>query len=191
MQILFTLFLRLNNLKHSHQIMKGNVFFILVLVLYGCIESNPNESAEAVVESQTVNYVGERKIDSTMTQQKIYVPIYSDIYQKSRTVSTLLTATLSIRNTSEKDSLFLSRVDYFNTKGDLVRNYLKNDIYLQPLETIDYVIEERDTLGGSGANFIVQWYGTKHLTPVIQAVMVGGLASRVFSFTTEGTLVNE
>ena len=103
----------------------------------------------------------------------------------------MLTATLSIRNTSEKDSLFLSRVDYFNTKGNLVRSYLDSDIFLNPLETIDYVIEERDTLGGSGANFIVEWYGKKHLTPVIQSVMVGGLANRIFSFTTEGSPVNE
>lgn len=171
--------------------MKKIVLIILVILIYSCIEPNPNETTEAIVEAQTLNYVNEKISDSSLVHKKVYVPIYSDIYRKSRSESTLLTATLSIRNTSEKDSLFLKRVDYFNTKGDLVRHYLKSTIFLNPLETIDYVIEERDTLGGSGANFIIEFYGKEHLTPVFQAVMIGGLANRVFSFTTEGTQVTE
>lgn len=171
--------------------MKKIAILLLFILVFSCDESNPNRLTDKVMELQTVNLVTKRALDSSLSIRKTYIPIYSDIYQKSRSDRTLLTATLSIRNTSEKDSLFLSRVDYFNTKGSLVRSYLTADIYLNPLETIDYVIEERDTLGGSGANFMVEWYGKEHLTPVIQAVMIGGLASRVFSFTTEGSIVNE
>ncbi len=171
--------------------MKKLILLIIVSSVYCCNNSNPNRTTDAVVEAQTIKNVKGKIADSTFLEHKFYVPIYSDIYQKSRSERTLLTATLSIRNTSEKDSLYLKRVDYFNTNGDLVRSYLDNDIFLYPMETIDYVIEERDTLGGSGANFIIEWYGKEHLQPVFQAVMIGGLAQRVFAFTTEGTPVIE
>ena len=64
-------------------------------------------------------------------------------------------------------------------------------IYLRPMETIDYVIEQQDDSGGSGANFIIHWYGKKKLNPLFQAVMVGGLGSQAFSFTTEGVNVED
>lgn len=171
--------------------MKKIIVSLLSLLVLSCIETNPNQKTEKIIKGQTLHYLDATIRDSTLVSRKIYVPIYSNIYRGTRSERTKLTATLSIRNTSEKDSLFVSRVDYFNTEGNLLRNYLKKDIYLDPLETIDYIIEERDTLGGSGANFIVEWYGKENLTPVIEAIMIGGLASRVFSFTTEGIPVNE
>lgn len=171
-------------------VMKKIVVSLLSLIVVSCIETNPNLVTEKTIESQTLHYLESTTRDSVLVSRKMYVPIYSNIYRGTRSERTMLTATLSIRNTSEVDSLFVSRIDYFNTQGGLVRKYLKKDIYLDPMETIDYVIEERDTLGGSGANFIVEWYGEEHLTPIIQAVMIGGLASKVFSFTTEGSPVN-
>ncbi len=166
------------------------VLFISLAFL-SCVETNPNQSTEKTIEDQTLHYLPNTVRDSSYVNRKTYVPIYSNIYRGTRSERTMLTATLSIRNTSEKDSLFVNRVDYFNTQGTLVRSYLKKTIYLDPMETIDYVIEERDTLGGSGANFIVGWYGKQHLAPVIQSVMIGGLANKVFSFTTEGSLIDE
>lgn len=171
--------------------MKKIILSLLSLLFFSCIETNPNLVTEKIIKAQTLHYLESTIRDSTLVSKKIYVPIYSNIYRGTRSERTMLTATLSIRNTSAKDSLFVKRIDYFNTEGDLVRKYLNKDIYLDPMETIDFVIEERDTLGGSGANFIVDWYGKRHLTPVIQSVMIGGLANRVFAFTTEGSPVNE
>lgn len=127
-------------------------------------------------------------IDSLIRQ--VYVPIYSDIYNQTRDTRTLLTATLSIRNTSIRDSLFVSTIDYYNTQGDLVRSYIDSPIFLKPMESIDYVIEQQDTSGGSGANFIIDWYSKKQLKPLFQAVMVGGLGAQAFSFTTDGIEVD-
>jgi hypothetical protein len=123
-------------------------------------------------------------VDSLIRQ--VYVPIYSDIYNQTRDTRTMLTATLSIRNTSIRDSLFVSTIDYYNTQGDLVRSYIDSPIYLKPMESIDYVIEQQDNSGGSGANFLIDWYSKKQLNPLFQAVMVGGLGAQAFSFTTEG-----
>ncbi len=138
------------------------------------------------------NHTLDRSINTTTIDsliQEVYVPIYSDIYNQTRDSRTLLTATLSIRNTSIRDSLFISKIDYYNTQGDLVRSYIDSPIFLKPMESIDYVIEQQDTSGGSGANFLIDWYSKKNLNPLFQAVMVGGLGAQAFSFTTEGIKV--
>ena len=163
---------------------------ILVSFLFSCKQENPNIHSDKVVELQSVN-TKEIQLDTSYTKTKVYVPIYSDIYQRTRLDKTLLTATLSIRNTSERDSIFIKRVDYFNTRGSLVRKYLKSTVFLRPLETIEYVVEEKDTLGGSGANFIVEYKAKANATPLVQSVMIGGLANRSFAFMTEGIIVKE
>ncbi|WP_082422467.1 DUF3124 domain-containing protein [Aquimarina longa] len=43
----------------------------------------------------------------------------------------------------------------YNTKENFVRSYIKRPIYLKLLESIEYVIEEKNTLGGSRANFLI------------------------------------
>lgn len=121
--------------------------------------------------------------------QTVYIPIYSEIYNRTKDTKVLLTATLSIRNTSETDTLFLGRVEYFNTEGTLVRKYLAQSIYLKPLETIDYLIEEKDDEGGTGANFLIDWYAKKPMKPLFQDVMLGAVGNQAFSFTTDGVIV--
>lgn len=158
---------------------------ILLLSLGSCKDFiNEEVPVEILDEHMLDRRVNKAAVDSLIRQ--VYVPIYSDIYNQTRDTRTLLTATLSIRNTSIRDSLFVSKIDYYNTQGDLVRSYIDSPIYLKPMESIDYVIEQQDTSGGSGANFIIDWYSRKKLNPLFQAVMVGGLGSQAFSFTTNG-----
>ena len=145
---------------------------------------NEEIPVEILDEHMLDRRVNASTVDSLIRQ--VYVPIYSDIYNQTRDTRTMLTATLSIRNTSMRDSLFVSTIDYYNTQGDLVRSYIDSPIYLKPMETIDYVIEQQDNSGGSGANFLIDWYSKKQLNPLFQAVMVGGLGAQAFSFTTEG-----
>lgn len=124
-------------------------------------------------------------------EKEIYVPIYSDIYSRTRNYKVLLAATLSVRNTSKSDTLYLQNVAYYDSAGHLVRNYLKKPIYLHPLETVDYVIDEADEAGGSGANFLLTWGAKKELHPVIQAVMLGSIGQQGITFITEGVVVEE
>lgn len=145
---------------------------------------NEEIPVEILDEHMLDRRVNKAIVDSLIRQ--VYVPIYSDIYNQTRDTRTMLTATLSIRNTSIRDSLFVSTIDYYNTQGDLVRSYIDSPIYLKPMESIDYVIEQQDDSGGSGANFLIDWYSKKQLNPLFQAVMVGGLGAQAFSFTTDG-----
>ena len=159
---------------------------MLFLTFLGSCKDLKNEEipVEILDEHMLDRRVNTAIIDSLIRQ--VYVPIYSDIYNQTRDTRTMLTATLSIRNTSIRDSLFVSTIDYYNTQGDLVRSYIDSPIYLKPMESIDYVIEQQDNSGGSGANFLIDWYSKKQLNPLFQAVMVGGLGAQAFSFTTDG-----
>ncbi len=163
---------------------------IIVMTIVSCKEKSTEEIPVEVLDNHTLNRKANAILIDSLVRQ-VYVPIYSDIYNQTRDSRTLLTATLSIRNTSLKDSLFVSKIDYYNTEGDLVRSYIDTPIYLTPMESIDYVIEQQDTSGGSGANFMIDWYSKKQLNPLFQAVMVGGLGAQAFSFTTEGIEVIE
>lgn len=157
---------------------------VLLLAITSCKETSSKESLD-ILDDHALNRAPNTTNKNSSLHQ-VYVPIYSDIYNQTRDTRTLLTATLSIRNTSVRDSLFVSKIDYYNTQGDLVRSYIDEPIYLKPMETIDYVIEKQDTSGGSGANFMIDWYSSKKINPLFQAVMVGGLGAQAFSFTTEG-----
>lgn len=159
---------------------------MIFLSFLGSCKDLKNEEipVEILDELMLDRRVNTSTVDSLIRQ--VYVPIYSDIYNQTRDTRTMLTATLSIRNTSIRDSLFVSTIDYYNTQGDLVRSYIDSPIYLKPMESIDYVIEQQDNSGGSGANFLIDWYSKKQLNPLFQAVMVGGLGAQAFSFTTDG-----
>jgi len=170
--------------------MKNLSFYMLLLItafFFSCEKPNPNldKSGEDTLKSLEIG----RKIDRTKMafQDTLYVPIYSDIYVDQRNQNTLLAATLSIRNTSYVDSLIISKIEYFNTTGDLVRSYVENSISIPPMATINYVVEKDDDTGGPGANFIVVINSrNREVNPLIQAVMIGESGNKGFAFTTNG-----
>lgn len=168
-------------------ILKIFLFCFTILILNSCLNKNPNlnESGEDELKSLEV----EVAIDKELINFKdiIYIPIYSDIYVDSNNREHLLTATLSIRNTSFNDTLYISKIDYYNTEGTLVKNYIDRAISLNPMGSVNYVIEKEDTSGGSGANFIVELSAKNaNIKPLIQAIMIGQFNNKSFSFSTDG-----
>ena len=57
--------------------------------------------------------------------QLIYVPAYSHIYSGDRERPFLLTVTLSIRNIDPDHQIRISRVDYYETQGTLLKKYIE------------------------------------------------------------------
>lgn len=166
-------------------------FLIIMTLLFGCQPSNQNVDAEGKDILKKHEVKQEKIIVKTEFQDTIYVPIYSDIYSQSKNESFLLTATLSIRNTSMTDSIFIQAIDYYNTGGDLVRKYTENVLFLKPLESIDYVIDEQDESGGTGANFIILWSAkSNNLKPIFEAVMISTRGQQGISFTSQGISVS-
>lgn len=160
----------------------------MLYTLIGCEKTTSSEKRELITTEHHLNDV--IPTEANYKAKKVYVPVYSDIYQRTRNERTLLTSTLSIHNTSEMDTLFIKRLDYYNTEGKLVRKYIDSPIFLNTFETIEYVVDQDDETGGSGANFIIEWYGSEKLNPIFQAVMVGGLGNKSFSFTTTGVEID-
>lgn len=117
----------------------------------------------------------------------VYVPAYSHIYAQGGRRQ-LLEITLSVRNVSPNRSLTLVSVDYYDTAGKCVKRFRQTPRTLAPLETAEYLVAERDTTGGSGANFLVAWKGS--LPPLCEAVMVGTVGDGYgVSFVREGVAV--
>jgi len=123
--------------------------------------------------------------------QTVYVPAYSHIYHRNGS-PILLTITLSIRNTSLEDELIVESVRYFDTSGKEVKSYLKKPLRLGPLGSTEFLVEQDDESGGSGANFIVHWVSEKAVTnPIIEAVMIDTNRQQGISFARNGVVVGE
>lgn len=123
-------------------------------------------------------------------KQEIYVPAYSHIYIGNDERAFLLTVTLSFRNIDPKKSLRLTAVDYYESQGKLLKKFLSSPITLGPLESIRYIIPEKEKVGGSGANFIVQWESDSLMNPPIaEAIMIGAGSGQGISFSSRGRVI--
>ncbi len=115
--------------------------------------------------------------------QTLYVAVYSHVYWGPKQTHFNLACTLSIRNVDPTSPITVTTVDYYDTAGAHVRHFIDQPRYLAPLETVDFYIKERDTTGGSGANFIVRWDSpTAVNAPIVEAVMIGVDAGQGISF---------
>jgi hypothetical protein len=161
------------------------LFFILLVfaVFFSC-----RQAPEKITKHHSEYHFSEISFDSMLKREKLYVPVYSDIYHIDARHTFPLTATLSIRNVSETDSLFIGRVDYYNSRGEKIRGYASTVFLLNPLESIEFVVENKDDTGGVGANFIVEWGTLKDTNqrPYVQCVMIGTSGQQGISFLTEG-----
>jgi hypothetical protein len=122
--------------------------------------------------------------------QMIYVPAYSHIYIGDRETPFLLTVTLSIRNTDPNHQIKITRVDYLESQGKLLKKYLDKIVTLKPLESVRYVVPESDKSGGSGANFMVEWNSDKFVNPpIVESIMIGTQSQQGISFTSRGQVI--
>jgi hypothetical protein len=106
--------------------------------------------------------------------QTIYLPVYSHIHSGNRERPFALTVTLGIRNIDPTNQMTINNADYYETQGKLLKNYLAKPATLNPLESIRYVVGEKDKDGGSGTNFMVEWKPAKFMNPpIVESIMIG------------------
>lgn len=124
------------------------------------------------------------------TGQTLYIPAYSHIYSANNERPFFLTVTLSIRNIDQHKSITITKVNYYETRGKLITRYLDSAIVLQPLESVRYVVPEKDESGGSGANFIAEWESEKCVNPpILESIMIGTRGGQGVSFTSRGQVI--
>lgn len=132
-----------------------------------------------------------QKMTNPVEGQVVYVPAYSHVYHGDGDPY-LLTVTLSVRNTSTTNEIVVKSVRYYDTKGREVKSFLEKPVRLPALGTTEVVINRDDSSGGSGANFLVQWYADTPVTePIIEAVMIDTKLQQGISFVRRGSVISE
>ncbi|MEQ8524227.1 DUF3124 domain-containing protein [Gracilimonas sp.] len=165
-----------------------SLWMVLTIFFIGCEKEIPESE---YLPSENYNYT-EVNFSNLEKRQKVYIPIYSDIYVFSGSKRFPLTATLSIRNTSLTDTMYVGAVDYYDSVGNMTKEYLDEPIYLSPLASVEFVVRSDENVGGAGANFIVDWGATSRTkNPVIQAVMIGESNQQGISFVTNGIVIED
>ena len=119
--------------------------------------------------------------------QTLYVPVYSHIYSGDRERPIYLAVTVSIRNIDPSESIQVTAVDYYDSKGKQIRRFLEKPITLAPMASTRYVIQESDKSGGSGANFLVSWQSQAPVNPPLtEGIMISTASQLGISFSTRG-----
>lgn len=121
---------------------------------------------------------------------KSYLSIYSQIYSLSEHKTHNLTAMVSLRNTSDLDTVYILKAEYYDTHGKPIRTYFKNPIFLAPMETTEIIIDEIDISGGTGSNFIFEWKIPENCSePLFEGIMSSTMGQQGLSFTTQGVRI--
>jgi hypothetical protein len=169
------------------------VLALTVLALTACTARQAEQQATAQpAPMQAQPSVAPEKEENQLVGQTIYVPIYSHIYMRDKSRVINLTATLSIRNTDAQHPIRVTAVRYYGTDGAQVRAYVQEPLRLSPMASTDFVVNEDDTSGGAGANFIVEWSASVAVTePVVEAVMLSTASQQGISFVSTGRVIKQ
>ncbi|MBW4541840.1 MAG: DUF3124 domain-containing protein [Myxacorys chilensis ATA2-1-KO14] len=165
--------------------MKRHLCYCLAatIIFTACTSPLPPEPTSQL-ETVTLNTV------KIVAGQTVYVPVYSHVYSPDRNQRLELSVTLSIRNTDRTQRMILTTVNYYNTNGEQIRQYLTQPVELRPLASVDFVINRDDTSGGAGANFIVEWVSERQVSnPVIEALMISTAGNQGISFISDGRVI--
>ena len=165
------------------------VFIVLLILINVATHVEDIEEKLKYIPPQTEE--SEIPKESVFAEHTIYVPVYSHIYSQGGK-PLLLETTLSVRNSDPSKEITINAIRYYNTNGKLMKNYLQKPLRLKPFATAEFLVEQENIKGGSGANFIVDWVSkTKVNNPVIEAVMVG-IEDRVsISFVRPGIAIEK
>lgn len=149
--------------------MKLLLYLAVFIAIFSCNDST--QQPKAHYPNRNYQFVSVDK-KSFSTVEQYYVPVYSSIYGATGRHEYYLTATLSIRNIGYTDSLYISKIYYYDSNGNLLKKYLDSTALLKPMASMEVVIPTNEKEGGAGANFVVECLGNNILNePLIQTVM--------------------
>jgi hypothetical protein len=127
--------------------------------------------------------------------QSLYLPIYSVIQygdlDRSGTAREMPVSSLvSIHNTDLDKPIRLLAARYYATDGKFLRDFVSSPRVLKPMETVEFLVERRDVVGGSGANFVIQWDAAAPASPpLVQALHIELQTNRAIVFTTDAVVI--
>ena len=170
---------------------KITAYLGLILLLHSCTDPNPNLEREGE-DMLDVNQLEKGSI-ALSYRDTIYIPIYTQIFMEHDSWKLGLTPTISIRNTSLKDTIYIEEIDHYNSQGELIHQYHDKIVFLGPVQSIEYVVaeQESDAEARIGGSFIVNWgANSSKVKPIFQGIMISSHGPQGVSFLTEGVSIS-
>lgn len=121
--------------------------------------------------------------------QTLYLPVYSQIWHGDRVidgkypVKRLVSALISVRNTSFKTSIRVFSANYYSTDGKLLKEYIPKPVVISAMGTYELFVERKESEGGSGANFVIQWDSAVRTNPPIVEAVHADVSSGSYALT--------
>ncbi len=160
---------------------------LLSLLIYSCEEPRNFSSVDPVNwDKRTLK----TPIQDSLETGSTFLSIYSQIYVRTENDQIDLTVTVSLHNPNLQDQIYVDKAIYYDTHGEPIRVYFDETIFINPMETVQIVIDGIDTAGGTGANFVFDWKIKSNTNePIFEAVMINTFGRQGISFTTTGKKV--
>lgn len=163
----------------------------LICVIAVVVSCTPSTESNQPITTGSFQAVTGRDL-RVVTGQTLYVPAYSELLLGNDGRTHELVVTLAVHNTDLDAPIIIRSVDYYDTDGQLVRHYVEDPIEVAPLGTTGFLVEANDTIGGWGANFIVEWVAEEAVyEPIVEAVMVSRSGTQGFSLLSLGRVISQ
>jgi len=170
---------------------------VFVLALFLCISCKHKDKIEAFSKEKRESfnpYSYELRNDNIklVKGQVLYMPVYSNIPHLADSLKIDMSAFIAFHNTDFTHKIKLYKVQYFDTKGKLVHDFLLDKTKeLNPLETVDFYVPYRDQ-SGTGANFLIEWKSDSLVTePLVESITINLLSSTTVSILSQGKVIKE
>lgn len=161
---------------------KFNFFVLIISLAFLRILPCLPASAGEVIDRRIIQSRG----------QKVYVPIYSQIFIGHKGAPYDLTVTLSVRNADPDTPIRIISADYYNSQGELIKKYLKKEITIQPISANKLIIPQTEKSRSFGSSVIVTWKADKRvIVPLIETIMIGTKSQQGISFLSRGRILKE
>lgn len=160
--------------------------YLVILLTIAFFSCNKNKEMSSINPENWSKRAINISLKDSLEYGKSYLSIYSQIYSVTEHRTHNLTSMVSMRNTSDLDTIFLLKAEYYDTHGVSLRKYFDYPIFLAPMETTEIIIDEIDIAGGTGSNFIFEWKIPKNCPePIFEGIMTSTKGQQGLSFTTE------
>ena len=181
-----------NHLQQIYSIKTSSWFWITSAFLFvfftGCKLQNEPTSFTASTPSEPAVRLSDLDVVSGQT---IYVPAYSEMFvMHDRTLD--LAVTLAIHNTDFEHPIVLTSVRYYDSHGQLLREYLTEPRQLGPLASTEFFVDGAEQSGGLGTNFIIEWVAEQPVfEPIVESIMLNTDNTQGISLTSPGRVIEQ
>ena len=180
-------------MKTKRFLLLSIIVSLVILLIPSCKSRLDNRNSVQSIKAFNPNdyRIGKNNSVKLIHGQVLYLPIYSTIPYHQGKEFTDLSAFLVIHNTDFYNLIKVTKVQYIDNEGNLVKDYNANEVLLNPLSAKNYFVPSTDK-SGTGANFILEWVSDSLVTePLVESVIVGLTSGQGISFISTGKVLRE